>query len=125
MVKRILIVDDEEEICEFLKELLAAEGLEVDAVIAGERAVELCKSQAYDLAIVDLKLQTAASGLDVIKFIRENQPATKVICITGYVDVALKHHAEQFKIDCFAEKPSAIRPDVILPLVKRTLGLSS
>lgn len=122
-MKRILICDDEEEICDFLKETLLAEGYEVSSFIAGEKAMEASGKERFDCAIVDLKLQTAVSGLDLVQFLRHRQPHIKIIVITGYIDAGLKYAAESAGISAFAEKPHAVRPDVILPLVKKALGL--
>lgn len=122
-MKRILICDDEEEICDFLKETFLSEGFEVASFIAGEKAMEASAKERFDCAIVDLKLQTAVSGLDLVQFLRNRQPNIKIIVITGYIDVGLKYAAESAGISFFAEKPNAVRPDVIIPLVKQALGL--
>lgn len=120
--KRILIVDDEDEICDFLRELLVEEGHYVEVASSGEKGVALGRESHFDLAIVDLKLQTAMSGLDVVQQLRQKNAAIKIIVITGYIDVALRHEAEKSGISHFAEKPTAIKPDIILPLVRKVLA---
>jgi DNA-binding response OmpR family regulator len=54
--KRILVVDDEAEIVDLLRDILASEGFEVDAAFDAESALEYVKANIYDAALLDFNL---------------------------------------------------------------------
>jgi CheY-like chemotaxis protein len=81
--KRILVVDDDPEICELLGKVLGRAGHEVVSAGTGEEAVELMKQQTVDLAIVDKNLPRMHGG-EVIIQARRLQPHVAVILITAY-----------------------------------------
>ncbi|MBZ5637885.1 MAG: response regulator [Acidobacteriia bacterium] len=56
MSKRILVVDDEAEIVELLRDILTSEGFEVDAAFDAESALEFIKANIYDAAMLDFNL---------------------------------------------------------------------
>jgi len=54
--KRILVVDDEAEIVDLLRDILVSEGFEVDAAFNAESALEFIKASIYDAALLDFNL---------------------------------------------------------------------
>ena len=80
---KILVVDDDQGMREFLEILLAREGYEVTSASGGKEALSLCKKHEFDLAITDLKMPKI-DGIDVLKKIKEISPETLVILITAY-----------------------------------------
>lgn len=112
----VLVVDDEEEICDYIRDILAEEGCSVKQAFCGEDVPKLISNKNFDIAFVDLKLSTAVSGLDVIKSLRQNYPKIKVVAMTGYVDAHLKHQIEDLGVSLFLEKPFS--PDHITKAVK-------
>lgn len=94
---RILVVDDEKEICEFLKEKLARYGWEVTFFLDAQKAVEQLTPNYFQIGIIDLRLPFI-DGVEVFKKIKEIEPRMGIIILTGYptVDSALatlKHGA--------------------------------
>jgi len=82
-MSRILVVDDDRSMREFLEILLDREGYEVVSAANGKAAMGLCKRQKFDLVITDLKMPKV-SGIDLLKNIKETSPETMVILITAY-----------------------------------------
>ena len=82
----VLIVDDEESICETLSWLLEREGYSVTAVMDFEEGAELIKERDFDLFFIDLVLP-GKSGIDLIKIIKDLNRKGIVIIITGYPNV--------------------------------------
>ncbi len=80
---KILVVDDDQGMREFLEILLAREGYEVASASGGKEALSLCKKHKFDLTITDLKMPKI-DGIDVLKKIKEISPETLVILITAY-----------------------------------------
>ena len=118
-----LIVDDEEDICELLREALEKFELNVRYTLTGEEAVQRIRSQEFKLCIVDLRLSTGITGLDVIRVIREHSPKCIVVAMTGYVDIGLRQAAEKIGINAFLAKPDDLRQDVFDEKIKNLLQL--
>ncbi len=68
-MNRILLADDDVELCEMLTQYLAAEGFDIDTVHDGERALSQAQSGAYELVILDI-MMPRMSGLDVLRELR-------------------------------------------------------
>lgn len=80
---RVLIVDDEVDICANLADIMQDLGYDVDSAYSGEEALELVKTKSYDLALLDLKMP-GMDGLELYRRIREISAGTVAIVITAY-----------------------------------------
>jgi signal transduction histidine kinase/DNA-binding response OmpR family regulator len=83
---KILVVDDEERMCESLKTLLSGVGYEVTTMQEGEKAIEKIKQDAFDLVITDIKMPKF-DGLDILKAIRSRDQDALVILMTGFASL--------------------------------------
>jgi DNA-binding NtrC family response regulator len=87
MKKKILIVDDEvlirEFIVNFFQSIPAYGNCLLETAANGDEAIAKIKQKKYDLIFTDLKMP-GKSGLDVIKFVSENSPTTDTVLITAY-----------------------------------------
>jgi two-component system, OmpR family, response regulator CpxR len=70
IMNRILIIDDDEELCELVSEYLTVEGFEVEAVHDGEEGLKSAATDKYDLAILDVMLPKM-NGFDVLRELRK------------------------------------------------------
>lgn len=82
----ILVVDDEEIICELLSRTLKKEGYRVEAVKDGNDALEKVKKSFFNLLITDLKMPKV-DGMNVLEEIKKVNPHIEVIIITGYPSI--------------------------------------
>ncbi len=80
---KILIADDEKETAELIKKWLIRQGYDADLAFDGREALELIKLNDYDLAFLDHNMPEL-TGLELIKYLKENNPNTKTVMITGY-----------------------------------------
>ena len=87
---RILVIDDQEDICKFLKEKLTSCGWEVTYFTDEQKAMEQFKPDYFNIGIIDLKLPSI-NGLEIFKKLKEIDPRIGIIILTGYpsVDSAL------------------------------------
>jgi two-component system response regulator PilR (NtrC family) len=83
MKPRILAVDDEESIREFLDIMLKKEGYEVSLAEDGQVAIDLLKKKSFDLVISDLQMPNV-TGMELLKHVRENYPELLFMMITAF-----------------------------------------
>ncbi|HPB30159.1 MAG TPA: response regulator [Candidatus Sumerlaeota bacterium] len=81
--KRILIIDDEERMCNSLRHLLSVRGYVVDTALTGAEGIERLSTRPYHVAVTDLRLNDM-DGVDIMRYIRQNTPETLIIIITGH-----------------------------------------
>lgn len=104
MNRKILVVDDETEIVDQVKEYFEGEGFSVMTAETGDAGIKLITKEAPDILILDMKLPDM-SGLLVLKYVKAQSPNTKVIVITGYIDQGMFDQAEELGRDIFLQKP--------------------
>ncbi len=80
---RVLLVDDEEALLEFLSKRLLKQGFTVKAAFSGEEAIQVAKEEPYDVAVVDLKMP-GIDGVETQKRLKEIQPFLQCIVLTGH-----------------------------------------
>jgi DNA-binding NtrC family response regulator len=117
---RILVVDDERGMCEFLRFLLQEEGYEVDIAHSGDQALEKVKESKFQLILADIKMP-GLDGLEMLRKLREADEDTVVIVMTGYssLDTAIK--AIKYDASDYLTKPFD-DPDAVLAAVERGLA---
>ncbi len=82
-VEKILVVDDEKSMREFLSIVLKKEGYSVTTAEDGEAAGRLIRKEMFDLVLTDVKMPKV-SGLQVLKTVKETSPDTIVLMITAF-----------------------------------------
>lgn len=116
---KILVIDDEVDICLLLKRFLERKGYEVSTVHKGADGLRAVSKTAFDLIISDFRLPDY-SGLDLLKEIKALRPAVPVIIITGYSDIRMAVEVIKFGAYDYVTKP--LYPEELLNLVKEALA---
>ena len=80
---KILVVDDDQGMREFMEIMLTKEGYDITTADSPVKAINLCRKTAYDLVITDLKMPKI-DGIEFLKTIKDHRPETVVILITAY-----------------------------------------
>lgn len=83
MKSRILVVDDEESIREFLEIMLKKEGYEVTTAEDGEVAKDLLSKKSFDMVISDMQMPKV-TGIELLKYVRENYSDLVFMIITAF-----------------------------------------
>ncbi|MDR2476325.1 MAG: response regulator, partial [Treponema sp.] len=115
---KLLIVDDEETICQGLGYM---HWEELDCVVGGTardgaEAIEWIKRSQPDIVITDIKMPLV-NGIGVARYIHENAPWIKVIILTGYADFEYAHSAISYGVADYVLKP--ISKDTLIKSVKK------
>ena len=84
---RILVVEDDPLIREFVVEALREEGYEVIHAANGEQALAWCKRRVADVLVTDIKLPGRIDGWQIAEHCREHDPGLPVIYATGFSPV--------------------------------------
>lgn len=82
-MQRILVVEDDKSLRDFLTIVLKKEGYSVTEASEGEEALRSLKKEIYDLVLTDVKMPKAG-GLDVLRAVKETSPDTVVLMITAF-----------------------------------------
>ncbi len=86
MTERLLIVEDEDTLCESLQRVFIREGYEVDIAGSAEAAFTFLENKQYDLIITDIILP-GISGIELLAKYKKENPTQKVIVITAYASL--------------------------------------
>ena len=105
---RILVVDDDKDMCQLISEILQEESCEVNISYNGEDALSKIKENSYDLVILDYKL-FGISGLVVLEKARQIKPLIKVIMISAFGNDSTKAKARELGAFDFIDKPFDIK----------------
>ncbi len=81
--QKILIVDDEKSMCEFLEIMLKKDGYDITSTTSGENAMDLLDNNLYSMVLTDVRMP-GVNGFEVLRKTKEVSPDTVVIMITAY-----------------------------------------
>lgn len=84
---RVLVVDDEEDFLETLVKRLEKRDIEAVGVKSGEEALDTMKQKLFDVVILDIKMPGGMDGIQALREMKQMQPLTEVILLTGHASV--------------------------------------
>jgi len=83
-MKKILVIDDDLETCNFLAEIFSEEGWQVASSQSAETALTAVERQPFDLIVSDINLGGRMNGVQLLKEFKKTTPASEVILISGF-----------------------------------------
>jgi len=114
--KKVLVVDDDSLMKDFLKEALGRSDYSVDLASTGEEALEKIKDRDYDIILSDIRMPSM-SGMELLKVTREYVPDAKVVMMTAYGTV--ENAVEAMKLGAFDYVMKPFSADEIELVLKR------
>jgi DNA-binding response OmpR family regulator len=102
--KRILIIEDDEEMRSLLKDFFNEEGYEADSVDKGRYAFKKLMTESYALIITDIRMP-GFSGLEILPGLKKLRPDTPIIVITAFGGEEVQLKALERGADAYLEKP--------------------
>jgi two-component system response regulator HydG len=115
-VIKIMVVDDEKIIREFLARLLSLKGVEVECVEDGHKAIEAAQAENFDFFFLDVRMPKI-DGLQTLKQLKKISPKSQYVMMTGYAVDDLLQEAEKEGILAAIKKPFDISQKEIKILV--------
>ena len=115
-IQKILIVDDEALLRNFLHETLKRKGFSIATADNGQKAIDMLQEETFDLIITDMKMPEK-NGMDVLRFVKAHNPETMVIMMTahGSIETAI----EAIKEGAFHYIIKPFSPESIETLVEK------
>ena len=101
---RLLIVEDEKQICDMVAKSLYAAGYEVDTCYDGTEALEYVLAENYDLIVLDLNLP-GIDGMDILRELRQSNEETKVLILSARGQIVDKVEGLDAVANDYMEKP--------------------
>jgi CheY-like chemotaxis protein len=87
-VTRVLVIDDELDVCEAIGRVLERSGYEVLSALDGTTGLDVCRREQPDVVVTDI-IMPGQHGVDVIRALRHEFPAIGIIAISGGGNVAV------------------------------------
>jgi DNA-binding NtrC family response regulator len=116
---KILVVDDEVNICRSVEKILSKVGIHVRTALNGEDALTLLAAEPFDAVLTDLKM-SRLGGMEVLRRAKELNPGLPVVVMTGYASVSSA--VEVMKLGAVDYLPKPFTPDEIRAIVWQVLG---
>src|SRR5687767_3541663 len=113
---KVLVVDDDVDICNLLERFLSKKGFAVQTAFSPGNAYSLIEKNSYDVILSDFRLGNT-DGKEILKKVKEKDPTTQVIIITGYSDVKIA--VDVIKLGAFDYITKPLLPDEILLLLNK------
>ncbi|MCX8188517.1 MAG: response regulator [Nitrososphaeria archaeon] len=115
---RILVVDDDADILQSLKEILETRGYDVDVAENAQKGLEIARKKFFNLAILDIKLPDM-EGTELLAKIHKEKPEMMKIMLTGYPSLDNAVQALNLGADAYLMKP--VNPEELLRVVEEKL----
>ena len=119
MKKRILIIDDDLDMCLLLSKFLVKKGYEADVAHNASKGIAKFNESHYDIVLCDFRLGDK-DGKDVLLRLKEHNPQTIVIIITGYSDI--KTAVDVIKLGAFDYITKPLIPDEVVNVIEKALA---
>jgi two-component system, NtrC family, response regulator HydG len=116
---KILIIDDDRDMCLLLKKFLSRHGYEVAETHSGKKALEMAETEEPLLVMCDFRLDDMDGNAVLVKM-KEKYPHVPFIIITGYSDI--KTAVEVMKLGAYDYVTKPLFPDEILLTIKKALA---
>lgn len=113
---QVLLLDDEPIVGKRLGPALAKIGCEVEVFQEPVAALSRLKKKSFDIVVTDIRMDEM-DGMQILEYVNETSPRTKVIMITGYAMIALAREAMEKGAFDFIAKP--FKPDVLRRVIAK------
>src|SRR5215467_5627031 len=122
MKKRVLIIDDDMDMCSLLSRFLSRNGYDTDVAYSGQKGIAKFEEENFDAVLCDFRLGNM-DGKEVMLAIKKTKPETIVLIITGYSDI--KTAIDVIKQGAYDYITKPLIPDEVLSVLNKSLNQPS
>jgi two-component system, NtrC family, response regulator HydG len=115
---RILIIDNDKQICDLLENYLNRQGFETSVAFTGSSALKKSGKEHFDVVLCEFTLPDS-DGLKILSWLRKNSPETCLIIMTAYANIRVA--VKMIKSGAFDYVTKPVHPEEILKLVQKAL----
>ena len=105
---KLLVVDDEIDICNFVKSFFEVRGFSVAVALNGDEAMARFLEEVPDIVLLDMKMRRHNEGLEYLARIKSEWPEVKVIMVTAVDETRSTETAKRLGADDYVTKPLAL-----------------
>jgi CheY-like chemotaxis protein len=117
--QRILVVDDDRNVCRYVAGLLTQENWLVDTANDGPTALQLIDRQHYDAVVMDYRMPEM-NGAELAREIDQRQEGVPKVLLTGYTTIDIVYPAVEAGVDRVLSKP--LNPQELVDVLRERLG---
>ncbi len=103
-MRRMLIVEDERDVCDCLRQFFSHHGFAVSSAFSGEEALEQLSKDVADVVLLDILLP-GLSGIEVLRRVKTMCPNAKVVMVTALDRQDLREQARRWGAAAYITKP--------------------
>ena len=117
---KILVVDDEADVCSFVKDFFEARGVRVFKAVSGSEALKVLEKEKVHIILLDVRMKKM-DGIETLKKIRETNKAAKVVMVTAVNDQSKMEAARKLGAEKYITKPLVLGEleSTVMACVKR------
>jgi DNA-binding response OmpR family regulator len=119
ITEKILVVDDEQSVCQSVKKILSRKGYSVTDALSVEEAVKQINETSFDLVITDL-MMPKTNGMELLQIIRDHYPELEVVMITGYASI--ESAVKATRIGAVGYLPKPFTPNELTEVTEKALA---
>src|SRR6266487_5016254 len=122
MKKRVLIIDDDMDMCTLLSRFLSRNGYDTEVAYSGQKGIAKFEEENFDVVLCDYRLGNM-DGKEVLMFVKKQKPDTIVLIITGYSDI--KTAIDVIKQGAYDYITKPLIPDEVISVLNKALDQPS
>jgi DNA-binding NtrC family response regulator len=107
MALDVLVVDDDKDVCEYMREFLTHDGHSVTTITDPTEALGVFRNGSYHLVVLDLMMPKLA-GIDLLSQIRRQDADVAVVILTGYPSLETASASIEHEVAAYIKKPFSI-----------------
>ena len=115
---KLLLVDDQDTLRKLMKDELIVQGYDVGDADSGKAALEILRLKHHDIVILDIRMD-GMNGMEVLKHIRKDNLANKVIMLTAVDELKVAQDSLKFGANDFMSKPFDLKN--LVTCINRTM----
>ena len=118
---KLFVIDDELDICNFVKSFFEMRGFQVATAANGDEAMSRLLKEKPDVVILDVMMRRDREGLEYLPQIKKGLPSAKVLMVTGVDDKETIEAAKKLGADDYITKPLVL--EYLETTVMKKIGL--